>query len=137
MMQILDAGIGPRARRGAAGAGRDDTLIVSQRQRRRAFFKNLALCRTQFDLLEGDCAGAQICRCPGISRRTVSDQVASTMDLTATCLASGRVASAADYPPTAQSVAVLTGGAENSERTLYWRMRNAISGRCGAAAGNT
>ena len=127
MMQILDAGIGRvlDAVR-AAKAGRETLVIFTSDNGGERFSKIWPFVGRKFDLLEGGLRVPQICWWPGrIPAGRVTDQVAITMDLTATCLAAAGVAASSDYPLEGLDLLpILTGAAEPSERTLYWRMAN-------------
>jgi len=62
---------------------------------------------------------------PGrIAEERVSDQVAISMDLTATCLAAAGVPVPAATPLDGIDLLPQLRGANNVERTLYWRMRD-------------
>jgi arylsulfatase A-like enzyme len=77
-------------------------------------------------VLEGGLRVPQICRWPGrIAPGTVTNQVCITMDVTATWFAAAGVPPVPGYPlDGVDLLPVLTGGAKEFERTLFWRMRH-------------
>ena len=127
MMQILDRGIGRvlDAVRQASG-GRDILVIFTSDNGGERFSKIWPFVGRKFDLLEGGLRVPQICSWPGrIAAGRVTDQVCITMDLTATCLAAAGVAASPGHPlDGVDLLPVLSGETAESERTLYWRMRN-------------
>jgi arylsulfatase A-like enzyme len=126
MMQVLDGGIGRVLDAVRRDTGRDTLVLFTSDNGGERFSKIWPFVGRKFDLLEGGLRVPQICWWPGrIPAGKVTDQVCVTMDLTATCLAAAGVAAAPEYPlEGVDLLPVLTGGAPEFERTLYWRMRN-------------
>jgi arylsulfatase A-like enzyme len=107
-------------------SGRSTLVVFTSDNGGERFSKIWPFVGRKFDLLEGGLRVPQICWWPGrIPAGGLTDQVSITMDLTATCLAAAGVAGSAEYPLEGiDLLPVLTGSAAESERTLYWRMRN-------------
>ena len=127
MMQCLDTGIGRVLDAVRQGQGGEDTLVVfTSDNGGERFSKIWPFVGRKFDLLEGGLRVPQICRWSGrIAPGTVTNQVCITMDLTATCLAAAGVPPVPRYPlDGVDLLPVLTGGAKEFERTLFWRMRH-------------
>jgi len=126
MMQVLDAGIGRVLDAVRRDTGRDTLVLFTSDNGGERFSKIWPFVGRKFDLLEGGLRVPQICWWPGrVPAGKVSNQVCITMDLTATCLAAAGVLASPEYPlEGVDLLPVLTGGAPQFERTLYWRMRN-------------
>jgi arylsulfatase A-like enzyme len=127
MMQCLDAGIGRVLDAVRQGPGGADTLVVlTSDNGGERFSKIWPFVGRKFDLLEGGLRVPQICRWSDrIAPGSVTNQVCITMDLTATCFAAAGVTPVPDYPLDGVDLTpVLTGGAKEFERTLFWRMRH-------------
>jgi arylsulfatase A-like enzyme len=127
MVTAMDRGIGrvleALRRRGVA----DDTLVIFTSDNGGERYSNMwPLVGRKRDLLEGGLRVPLIVSWPGhIQPARVTDQVAITMDLTATCLAAAGVAMPASTPlDGVDLVPHVTGRAGVVERTLYWRMRD-------------
>lgn len=125
MMQILDAGIG-RVADAVRGCGRDTLVIFTSDNGGERYSNIWPFVGRKFDLLEGGLRVPQIVWWPGhVAAGGLTDQVAITMDLTATCLAAAGVAPAPDYPLDGRDLLpILTAGAPAAGRTLFWRMAN-------------
>ncbi|MBR0839465.1 sulfatase-like hydrolase/transferase [Bradyrhizobium liaoningense] len=127
MMEILDRGIGRVMKAVRNHAGDRETFVVfTSDNGGERYSKNWPFVGRKWDLLDGGLRVPQIVWWPGrIRAACVSDQVAATMDLTATCLAAANVAASPDYPLDGQNLLpVLEGRVPEFERTLFWRMAN-------------
>ena len=127
MMQILDSGIGRVLDAVRQGVGGRDTLVLfTSDNGGERFSKIWPFVGRKFDLLEGGLRVPQIAWWPNrIAPGRVTDQVAITMDLTATCLAAAEVAPSPEYPlEGVDLLPLLSGTAPEFERTLFWRMYN-------------
>ncbi|WP_206030065.1 sulfatase [Roseomonas sp. AR75] len=129
MMGVLDAGIGrvmEAVRRLKARTGRDTLVVFTSDNGGERYSKNWPFVGRKWDLLEGGLRVPQIAWWPGrIAAGRVTDQVAITMDLSATCFAAAGVAPHPDHPLDGMDLLpLLSGAVPEQERTLYWRMAN-------------
>jgi len=126
MVTTMDRGIGrvldALQRRGLANG----TLVIFTSDNGGERYSNMwPLVGRKRDLLEGGLRVPLIVAWPGrIAEGRVSDQVAISMDLTATCLAAAGVSMPAATPLDGIDLLPQLRGANNVERTLYWRMRD-------------
>jgi arylsulfatase A-like enzyme len=124
MMQILDRGIGEVIDT-VRQSGRN-TLVIFTSDNGGSVTQIWPFVGRKFDLLEGGLRVPQIAWWPGrVPSGSVTDQVAITMDLTATCLEAAGVAPDPRRPLDGESLLhLMTGNVPTWERTLYWRMAN-------------
>jgi arylsulfatase A-like enzyme len=126
MVTTMDRGVGrvldALQRRGLA----NDTLVIFTSDNGGERYSNMwPLVGRKRDLLEGGLRVPLIVSWPGrITEGRVSDQVAISMDLTATCLAAAGVSMPAATPLDGIDLSAQLTGANDVERTLYWRMRD-------------
>ncbi|HJQ31534.1 MAG TPA: sulfatase-like hydrolase/transferase [Pyrinomonadaceae bacterium] len=129
MMKSLDEGVG-RVLRALADSGRsNDTLVIfTSDNGGERFSYNWPFTGKKFDLHEGGIRVPAIVRWPGrVPAGRTTEQVAVTMDWTATILAAAGARTHADYPLDGQDLLpVLRGRRQTFERTLFWR--NAAQG---------
>jgi arylsulfatase A-like enzyme len=125
MMQILDRGIGAVID-AVRQSGRNTLVIFTSDNGGERYSKIWPFVGRKFDLLEGGLRVPQIAWWPGcVPSGSVTDQVAITMDLTATCLEAAGVAPDPRRPLDGESLLhLITGNVSTWERTLYWRMAN-------------
>lgn len=126
MVRILDEGVGRIMRELRRKGLDDDTLVifVSDNGGERYSY-NWPLTGAKNQLNEGGIRVPTILRWPGkIPAGRESEQVVTTMDLTASILACAGVTPRADSPLDGVNVLpVLTGDAAEQERRLFWRHR--------------
>jgi arylsulfatase A-like enzyme len=127
MVTTMDRGIGrvleALRRHGLA----TDTLVIFTSDNGGERYSNMwPLVGRKRDLLEGGLRVPLIVSWPGrILPGRVSEQVAISMDLTATCLAAAGVSMPASTPLDGVDLLLhLMGSAGVTERVLYWRMRD-------------
>jgi arylsulfatase A-like enzyme len=124
MMRSLDEGVGRVLRAlDAAGRARDTLVIFTSDNGGERFSYNWPFTGQKFDLHEGGIRVPAFVRWPGVvpAGRT-TEQVAVTMDWTATILAAAGASAHADYPLDGQDLLpVLRGRREAFDRTLFWR----------------
>jgi arylsulfatase A-like enzyme len=101
MMRVLDAGIGrvmEAVRRADAASGRGTLVVFTSDNGGERYSKIWPFVGRKWDLLEGGLRVPQIAWWPGrIRAGQVTDQMAISMDLTATCLAAAGVAAHPDH----------------------------------------
>jgi arylsulfatase A-like enzyme len=127
MIEVMDRGIG-RVLAALADAGvEQNTLVIFTSDNGGERYSNMwPLVGRKRDFLEGGLRVPLIvCWPKAIRGGSVSEQVAISMDLTATCLAAG----GATMPPATpldgiDLLPLLAGEFAPVERTLYWRMRD-------------
>lgn len=127
MMEILDEGIGRVMDTVLATSGGRETLVVfTSDNGGERYSKNWPFVGRKWDLLEGGLRVPQIAWWPGrIQAGHITNQVAATMDLSATCLKAAGVAGDAAHPLDGHNLLpVLAGKAPEYERPLFWRMAN-------------
>jgi arylsulfatase A-like enzyme len=127
MVTTMDRGIGRVLEALQRSGIADDTLVIFTSDNGGERYSNMwPLVGRKRDLLEGGLRVPLVVSWPGrIPAARVSDQVAITMDLTATCLAAAGVAMPSATPLDGIDLLPhLTGNAHVTERTLYWRMRD-------------
>jgi arylsulfatase A-like enzyme len=129
MMKSLDEGVG-RVLGALADSGRsDNTLVIfTSDNGGERFSYNWPFTGKKFDLHEGGIRVPAVVRWPGHTPAgRTTEQVAVTMDWTATILAAAGARPHADYPLDGQDLLpVLRGERQAFERTLFWR--NAAQG---------
>jgi arylsulfatase A-like enzyme len=124
MMRSLDEGIGRVL--GAldeAGHARRTLVIFTSDNGGERFSYNWPFTGSKFDLHEGGIRVPAFVRWPGVtSAGRTTEQVAVTMDWTATILAAAGARAHPDYPLDGQDLtAFLRGSRAAVERTLFWR----------------
>lgn len=126
MVQEMDKGIGRvlEALRATGADGRTLVIFTSDNGGER-YSKNWPFVGRKLDLLEGGVRVPQIVTWPGkVAAGRVTDQVAITMDLTATCLAAAGVKLESAAALDGESLLPqLAEGAPTRSRTLFWRMK--------------
>ncbi len=129
MVTTMDRGIGRvlDALRDT-GIDRDTLVIFTSDNGGERYSNNWPFVGRKRDLLEGGLRVPLIVRWPGsVSAGRVSDQVAISMDLTATCLAAAGVPMPADTPLDGiDLLPQLVADAPSVERSLYWRMKDPL-----------
>ena len=127
MVTVMDRGIGCVLRALDEAGVAQDTLVIFTSDNGGERYSNMwPLVGRKRDLLEGGLRVPLIVRWPRrIGAGRVSQQVAITMDLTATSLAAGGASMPAATPLDGMDLLPhLCDGADETERTLYWRMRD-------------
>ena len=127
MVTVMDSGIGRVLAALEQTSAAQDTLVIFTSDNGGERYSNMwPLVGRKRDLLEGGLRVPLIVCWPGcIDGARVSEQVAITMDLTATCLAAGGAAMPAATPLDGMDLLPhLVDDADAVERTLYWRMRD-------------
>ncbi|MET0650062.1 MAG: sulfatase-like hydrolase/transferase [Pyrinomonadaceae bacterium] len=124
MMRSLDSGVGRvlRALKEAGHARRTLVVFTSDNGGER-FSYNWPFSGQKFDLREGGIRVPALARWPGrIPAGRTHEQVAVTMDWTATILAAAGASAHPDYPLDGQNLLPVLGGERAAfERTLFWR----------------
>ncbi|HVG21012.1 MAG TPA: sulfatase-like hydrolase/transferase [Blastocatellia bacterium] len=124
MMKSLDDGVGKvlKALR-TAGLERDTLVIFTSDNGGERFSFNWPFSGQKQDLLEGGIRVPAIVRWPGvIPARVSTEQVAITMDWTATILGAAQANAAASHPLDGNDlIPVCRGARDQYERTLFWR----------------
>jgi arylsulfatase A-like enzyme len=124
MMRSMDEGVG-RVLRALEDAGHaNSTLVIfTSDNGGERFSYNWPFTGKKFELYEGGIRVPAFARLPGvIPRGRTTEQVAVTMDWTATILAAAGARAHPDYPLDGQDLLPLMRGERAaSERTLFWR----------------
>jgi arylsulfatase A-like enzyme len=126
MIHHMDEGIGQVVDALASAGLADDTLVVfTSDNGGERFSDNWPLIGGKMDLTEGGIRVPYVARWPRvIPPGGVTEQLAITMDWTATFLEAAGVAAHPDYPLDGESLMpVLRDARAVSERALYWRMK--------------
>jgi arylsulfatase A-like enzyme len=124
MMRSLDEGVGRVLRTlEEAGHARRTLVIFTSDNGGERFSYNWPFSGQKFDLREGGIRVPGLVRWPGVvTAGRTSEQVAVTMDWTATILAAAGARAHPDYPLDGTDLLpVLRGAREPFERTLFWR----------------
>ena len=134
IMQSLDSNVG-RVLAALKRAGRErDTLVVfTSDNGGERYSYNWPFSGAKFSLHEGGTRVPAIARWPGVTpANAVTDQVAITMDWTATILALARAAQDPAYPLDGETLLpTLRGERAVHERELFWRTKASGSARIG------
>ena len=134
MMRSLDSGVGRVLRAlEEAGHARRTLVIFTSDNGGERFSYNWPFSGRKFDLREGGIRVPALVRWPGrVPAGRTTEQVAVTMDWTATILAAAGARAHPDYPLDGQNLlAVLGGGRPAFERTLFWRNDVQAAARAG------
>ncbi|MDQ3134183.1 MAG: sulfatase-like hydrolase/transferase [Acidobacteriota bacterium] len=134
MMKSLDEGIGKVLKAlGAAGRERDTIVIFTSDNGGERFSYNWPFAGQKFELLEGGIRVPALVRWPGtIPANRMTDQVAVTMDWTATILAAAGATAAPAHPLDGENLLpLLKGERAPFERTLFWRYKQQAAVRKG------
>jgi arylsulfatase A-like enzyme len=129
MMRSLDSGVGRVLRAlEEAGHARRTLVVFTSDNGGERFSYNWPFTGQKFDLHEGGIRVPAIVRWPGVvPKGGTTEQVAVTMDWTATFVAAAGARPHADYPLDGQDLLpVLRGERAPFERTLFWR--NSVQG---------
>jgi arylsulfatase A-like enzyme len=124
MMRSLDAGVGRvLSALEAAGHARSTLVVFTSDNGGERFSYNWPFSGQKFDLHEGGIRVPALVRWPGrIPRGRTTEQVAVTMDWTATILAAARARPHPGYPLDGVDLLPFLRGARPAfERTLFWR----------------
>lgn len=124
MMKSLDDGIGRVLRTlGTAQLARNTLVIFTSDNGGERFSYNWPFRGQKFSLLQGGIRVPAIVRWPGVAPAgRINEQVATTMDWTATLLAAAKTKPDAAYPLDGENLLpVLRGEQKVHERTLFWR----------------
>ena len=125
MMRSLDEGVG-RLMKGlrAAGLERNTLLIFTSDNGGERFSYQWPFSGEKGDLLEGGIRVPAIVRWPGVvPERRVTNQMAISMDWTATILAAAETKAAEEYPLDGINLLPIIKGAKPVEdRTFFWRI---------------
>jgi arylsulfatase A-like enzyme len=125
MMRILDEGVGQvmKALKGA-GLDRNTLVIFTSDNGGERFSYQWPLSGAKGDLLEGGIRVPAIVRWPGVvPANQVTNQMAITMDWTATMLAAAETTAADAHPLDGTDLLpILKGTAPVRDRTFFWRM---------------
>ncbi|HEX7314868.1 MAG TPA: sulfatase-like hydrolase/transferase [Pyrinomonadaceae bacterium] len=124
MMKSLDEGVGRVLRAlEEAGHARSTLVIFTSDNGGERFSYNWPFSGSKFDLHEGGIRVPALVRWPGVvPRGRTTEQVAVTMDWTATILAAANASAHPDYPlDGVDLLPVLRGRRAPFERTLFWR----------------
>jgi arylsulfatase A-like enzyme len=127
MVTVMDHGIGRVLRALRESGAERDTLVIFTSDNGGERYSNMwPLVGRKRDLLEGGLRVPLIVCWPArIEAARVSQQVAITMDLTATCLAAAGASMPEATPVDGMDLLPhLVDHASDVERTLYWRMRD-------------
>ena len=135
MMKSLDAGVGRVVKAlDSSGRGRDTLVILTSDNGGERFSFNWPFTGGKFDLHEGGIRVPAMIRWTGVvpAGRT-TDQVAVTMDWTATILSAAGAKPHPDYPLDGVDLLPLARGARTPfERTLFWRLSSQGAARSGS-----
>ncbi len=134
MMRSLDSGVGRVLRAlEEAGHARRTLVVFTSDNGGERFSYNWPFSGRKFDLREGGIRVPALVRWPGrVPAGRTTEQVAVTMDWTATILAAAGARAHPDYPLDGQNLlAVLGGGRPAFERTLFWRNDVQAAARAG------
>jgi arylsulfatase A-like enzyme len=124
MMKSLDDGIGLLMKTlDDAGLSNETIVIFTNDNGGEKYSDNGGLAKAKGTLWEGGIRVPAFVRWPGkITRGTITQQVAITMDWTATILSAGGARAHADFPLDGiDLMPVMRGNNKIVERTLYWR----------------
>ncbi len=125
MMRILDEGVGRVMNALKASRLDNRTLVIfTSDNGGERFSYEWPFSGSKGDLLEGGIRVPAIVRWPGVvPKNRVTDQVAITMDWTASILAAAKTSAAAGYPLDGiDLLPVITGASAKHDRTLFWRI---------------
>jgi arylsulfatase A-like enzyme len=125
MMRSLDDGVG-RVMKALKAAGLDtNTLVIfTSDNGGERFSYEWPFSGAKGDLLEGGIRVPAIVRWPGVvPAKRVTQQMAITMDWTATILAAGKTSAAVDYPLDGTDLLPAIKDGVVSDRTFFWRLR--------------
>ncbi len=134
MMKSLDDGVGQVIKAlERAGHARDTLVIFTSDNGGERFSYNWPFSGKKFELLEGGLRVPAMLRWPGVvPANRVSNQVAITMDWTATILAAAGASSAPTHPLDGEDLLpVVRGTRPTFERTLFWRHSTQAAARKG------
>jgi len=134
IMQSLDSNIGRvLAALRRAGLERDTLVVFTSDNGGERYSYNWPFSGAKFALTEGGTRVPAIARWPGVTpANAVTDQLAITMDWTATFLAVAGAAQDPAYPLDGESLLpTLHGERGEHERALFWRTRTSGSARIG------
>lgn len=129
MVTVMDQGVGMVMDALKANGMTDDTLVIFTSDNGGERFSNMwPFVGRKRDLLEGGLRVPLVFHWPAaIPPQGDCDQVAISMDLTATCLAAAGVEAPAGYPLDGVSLLPqLMGDAATANRKLYWRMHDPL-----------
>ena len=129
MVEIMDRGIGRVLEALRESGAEADTLVIFTSDNGGERYSNMwPFVGRKRDLLEGGLRVPLIVRWPQrIADGGVSQQVAISMDLTATCLAAAGVPMPEETPLDGiDLLPQLAGDVPDVERTLYWRMQDPL-----------
>ncbi|MET0622107.1 MAG: sulfatase-like hydrolase/transferase [Pyrinomonadaceae bacterium] len=124
MMRSLDEGVGRVLRAlDDAGQARDTLVVFTSDNGGERFSDNRPFTGAKFDLHEGGIRVPALVRLPGVvPRGRTTEQVAVSMDWTATILAAAGARAHPDYPLDGLDLLpVMAGTRAPFERTLFWR----------------
>jgi arylsulfatase A-like enzyme len=124
MMRSLDSGVGRVLRAlEEAGHARRTLVVFTSDNGGERFSYNWPFSGQKFDLHEGGIRVPALVRWPGtVPKGRTTEQVAVTMDWTATFLAAAGARAHTDYPLDGQNLLpVISGARAPFERTLFWR----------------
>jgi arylsulfatase A-like enzyme len=127
MMRILDDGVGQVMRAlKAAGLEKNTLVIFTSDNGGERFSYEWPFSGAKGDLLEGGIRVPAIARWPGVvPAKKVTNQMAISMDWTATILAAAETAAAKDYPLDGISLLPIVKGASAvQDRTFFWRIHD-------------
>jgi len=125
MMRILDEGVGRVMNELKAARLDDRTLVIfTSDNGGERFSYEWPFTGSKGDLLEGGIRVPAIVRWPGVApKNRVTDQVAITMDWTASILAAAKTSAAEGYPLDGiDLLPVIKGASAKHDRTLFWRI---------------
>ena len=123
MMQNLDGNVGRTLAALRENGLEEDTLVIfTSDNGGERFSYNWPLSGNKAELLEGGVRVPALIRWPGVvPAGAVSEQAAITMDWSATLLAAGGAAPAADFPLDGQDLLPVLQGEAERERLFLWR----------------
>jgi arylsulfatase A-like enzyme len=127
MMRILDDGIGQVMRAlKSAGLDKNTLVIFTSDNGGERFSYEWPFSGAKGELLEGGIRVPAIVRWPGVvPAKQVTNQMAISMDWTATILAAAETTAAKDYPLDGISLLPIVKGASSvHDRTFFWRIHD-------------
>jgi len=133
MMRSLDEGVGRVLRAlGEKDLARDTLVIFTSDNGGERFSYNWPFSGQKFDLREGGIRVPALVRWPGVAARgRTTEQVAVTMDWTATILAAAGAKPGAEHPLDGVDLAPVLRGGAPFERSLFWRNDAQAAARSG------
>ena len=126
MMRSLDDGVGQVMKAlKAAGTEHNTLVIFTSDNGGERFSYQWPFSGEKGELLEGGIRVPAFARLPGvIPKNRVTNQIAITMDWTATILSAAKTTAAEGYPLDGMDLLpVITGASPPRDRTLFWRFR--------------